>query len=83
MSERKDPYEQFADVSETPIIDLVVGLLTICLVLGGGLAAVFAIGDFAVGRAELAWPLVGTLAALVAVNVAARVLRSRVRRHAR
>ena len=76
----EDQYEQFADVSNTPMMDLLVLLLTMALVLGGGLAGIFALGYFAAGRPQLAWPLTGTLAVLVAVNVGARALRSAVRR---
>lgn len=76
MSERQDPYARFGDLSETPVADVIVGLLTMCLILGGGLAAVYAIGFFAVGRPEHAWPLVGTFTALAAVNIGARTIRS-------
>jgi hypothetical protein len=68
-----DAYEQFSDASTTPIWDLVVGLATIVLTLGGGLAGVYAVGYLAVGRASLAWPLLGTITALVTVNLALRV----------
>jgi hypothetical protein len=80
-SDVHDPYERYHDVSDTPILDLIVGLATLCLVLGGGLAAVYAIGYFSVGRAALAWPLVGTFTVLAMINVAVRVLRSSRRRH--
>ena len=83
MYKPEDQYEQFADLSETPIMDVIVGLATICLLLGGGLAGIYAIGYLAVGRAALAWPLLGTLAALLALNLGARVVRSLLGRHAR
>lgn len=56
--------------STTPTWDLIIGVATVALVLGGGLAGVYAVGDFSLGRASLAWLLLGTLAALVAVNLA-------------
>ena len=79
-SRPQDPYEQFSDVSTTPIWDVVVGIFTVALLLGGGLAAIYAAGYFMTGRASLAWPSVGTVAVLVAVNLALRVARATARR---
>ena len=57
-----------------------IGLATLATVLGGGLAGVYAVGYLSVGRASLAWPLLGTLAVLVAVNLALRAGRTAARR---
>jgi len=75
-----DAYEQFSDASTTPIWDLMIGLVTVATVLGGGLAGIYAVGYLSVGRASLAWPLLGTLALLVAVNLALRAGRTVTRR---
>jgi hypothetical protein len=75
-----DPYEQFSDVSTTPIWDVVVGLFTVAGVLGGGLGAIYAAGYFMTDQASLAWPSVVTVAVIVAVNVALRLARSSARR---
>ena len=81
LMDRRDQeaYDQFGDVSTTPIWDLMIGLSTVATVLGGGLAGVWAVGYLSVGRASLAWPLLGTLAVLVAVNVALRAARTAAR----
>ena len=76
-----DPYEQYKDMSSTPYWDVIVGLLTICGLLGGGLGGLYAIGYFAVGKADQAWPLTATVVVLVAANVAARVARAKAREH--
>jgi hypothetical protein len=76
----QDAYEQFSDASTTPIWDLIIGLATVTAILGGGLAGVYAVGYLSVGRASLAWPLLGTLAVLVAANLALRVGRTAARR---
>jgi hypothetical protein len=68
----RDAYEQFSDASTTPLWDLAVGLASLVTVLGGGLAAVWAIGYLAVGRVELAVPLLATLAVLAGVDLALR-----------
>ncbi len=68
----RDSYEQFADASTTPLWDLAVGLVSLVTVLGGGMAAVWAIGYLSVGRVAVAAPLLATLALLVAVDVALR-----------
>ena len=68
----RDAYEQFSDASTTPLWDLSIGLSSLTTVLGGGLAAIYAIGYFSVGRASLAWPMLATLAVLVAINLALR-----------
>jgi hypothetical protein len=78
--EPQDYYEQFGDVSTTPIWDVVIGLFTVAAVLGGGLAAIYAAGFFATDQAAEAWPYVGTLSVLLAVNIALRAARSGVRR---
>jgi hypothetical protein len=67
-----DAYEQFSDASTTPLWDLAIGLVSLATVLGGGLAAIHAIGYLAVGRVSLAWPLLATLAVLVAIDLAMR-----------
>ena len=76
----RDPYDLFEDVSSTPIFDVVVGLVLVATILGGGLAAVYALGYFLTDQASLAWPLVGTIAVLLAANVVLRVIRSVLRR---
>ncbi|WP_028067630.1 hypothetical protein [Solirubrobacter soli] len=76
----QDAYEQFSDASTTPLWDLSIGLSSLVTVLGGGLAAIYAIGYLAVGRAALAWPLLTTLIVLVAVNLALRHGRNVARR---
>ena len=68
----RDAYEQFSDASTTPLWDLSIGLCSLATVLGGGLAAIYAIGYLMVGRASLAWPLLATIAVLIAVNLALR-----------
>jgi energy-converting hydrogenase Eha subunit C len=67
-----DAYEQFSDASTTPLWDLAIGLATLATVLGGGLAAIYAVGYLAVGRAALAWPLIATFVVLVAADLALR-----------
>jgi energy-converting hydrogenase Eha subunit C len=76
----RDSYEQFSDASTTPIWDLAVGLVSLVTVLGGGLAAVWAIGYLAVGRVAVALPLIGTLAVLVAIDLGLRYGRRVARR---
>jgi hypothetical protein len=68
----RDSYEQFSDASTTPLWDLTIGLASLVTVLGGGLAAVWAIGYLSVGRVAVAVPLIVTLAVLVAVDAALR-----------
>jgi hypothetical protein len=75
-----DPYALFEDVSSTPIFDVVVGLVLVATILGGGLAAIYAVGYFLTGQPSLAWPLVGTLAVLLAANVVVRAVRAAMRR---
>ncbi len=48
--------------------------------LGGGLAAVYAIGYFATGQAHLAWPLTGTFLVLLAGHLLFRHARALARR---
>jgi hypothetical protein len=79
----QDTYDQFSDVSTTPIWDVIVGLFTVALVLGGGLAAIYAAGYFMTGRPSLAWPSVGTVAVLVVVNIALRAARASAGRRVR
>ena len=76
----QDAYEQFSDASTTPIWDLIIGLATVATVLGGGLAGVCAVGYLSVGGTSLAWPLLETLALLLAVNLALRAGRTATRR---
>jgi hypothetical protein len=66
----QDAYEQFSEASTTPLWDLAIGLASLVTVLGGGLAAIYAIGYISVGRVALALPLLATLAVVVAVDVA-------------
>jgi hypothetical protein len=68
----QDAYEQFSEASTTPLWDLAIGLASLVTVLGGGLAAIYAIGYISVGRAAVAWPLLATLAVIVAVDLALR-----------
>ncbi len=75
--EQHDPY---ADVSMTPIWDFAVGMSLVVLVVGGGLGAVYAIGYFATGQPELAWPLVGTFTVLLVAHMAFRQGRAAARR---
>ena len=75
-----DEYEQFADISTTPICDVLVGLVLVATILGGGLAAIYAAGYFLTGQAGPARPLVGTIAALLVANVAVRAVRTVLRR---
>jgi energy-converting hydrogenase Eha subunit C len=76
----RDSYEQFSDASTTPLWDLFIGLSSLAGVLGGGLAAVFAVGYLSVGRVAVAMPLLATLTVLVAVNLALRHARRIARR---
>jgi hypothetical protein len=80
MPDSRDSYDQFADASSTPIWDLIVGLAALAIVVGGGLAAIYAAGYFMTGQASEAWPYVGTLSVLVAVNIALRCARLAARR---
>ncbi len=75
-----DQYEQYKDMSSTPYWDVIVGLLSICGLVGGGLGAIYAIGYFSVGKSAQAWPLTATLIVLIAANIAARAGRARARR---
>jgi hypothetical protein len=68
----QDAYEQFSEASTTPLWDLAIGLASLVTVLGGGLAAIYAIGYISVGRIAVAWPLLATLAVIVAVDLALR-----------
>ena len=77
-----NPYEQFDDVSTTPICDVFVGLVLVATILAGGLAAIYALGYFLTDNDESAWPLVGTIAALIAANLAIRAVRTVLRRRA-
>ena len=76
----RDEHDPYADVSMTPIWDFAVGMSLVVLVAGGGLGAVYAIGYFATGQPELAWPLVGTFTALLLVHVVMRWARIAARR---
>jgi len=64
----EDAYEQFSDASTTPLWDLAIGLVSLVTVLGGGLAAIWAIGYLSVGRVSVALPLLATLAVIVALD---------------
>ncbi len=76
----QDSYEQFKDASDTPIWDLFIGLSLLATIAGGGLGGIYAIGYFMTGNASAAWPLVGTVCALVAIDVTLRLGRARSRR---
>jgi hypothetical protein len=70
--EPRDEYEQFKDASSTPLWDFAVGMPSLAMVLGGGMAAIWSIGYIAVGRVAIALPLLATLAVLVVVNLGLR-----------
>ena len=74
------PLDPWGDASTTPLWDLAVVLWTLATVLGGGLAAVFAAGYLLTGRTSLAWPLIGTLIVLIAVELALLYGRSAARK---
>jgi len=76
----QDAYEHFSEASTTPLWDLAIGLMTLAMILGGGLAGIYAAGYVAVGRLSLAWPLLATAAVLVATNLALRCGRRAARR---
>jgi hypothetical protein len=80
MTDSRDFYDQFADASTTPIWDLFIGLVTVATVLGGGLAAIYAVGYFMTDQGSEAWPYVGTLSVLLGVNIALRGARWSARR---
>jgi hypothetical protein len=73
-------YEQFSEASTTPLWDLAIGLMTLAMILGGGLAGIYAAGYLAVGRVSLAWPLLATAGVLGATNLALRYGRRAARR---
>jgi hypothetical protein len=77
---RQQEHDPYADVSMTPLWDFAVGMSWLVLIVGGGLAAVYAIGYFATGQPELAWPLVGTFSVLLVVNIVLRRARTVARR---
>ena len=78
----RDQPDPYADASTTPLWDFAVGMSLLVLVIGGGLAAVYAIGYLATGQPELAWPLVGTFAVLFVSTSAFRRGRVGARRRA-
>lgn len=69
---KPDSHDPWADASTTPFWDLAVVLWTLVLVLGGGLAAVYATGYFLTGQPSLAWPLVGIAIVLLVIDAALR-----------
>ena len=75
-----EAHDPFRDSSTTPFWDLAIMLWTLATLLGGGLAAVFAVGYFLNDRAAVAWPLVATLAVLIAVETALFIGRTLARR---
>lgn len=77
---RPQEHDPYADVSMTPLWDFAVGMSTLVLLVGGGLAAVYAIGYLATGQPELAWPLIGTFAVLLVANLLLRRARAAARR---
>jgi hypothetical protein len=79
MSHERE-HDPYADTSMTPLWDFAVGMSWLVLIVGGGLAAVYAIGYFATGQPELAWPLVGTFSVLLFVNIVLRRGRTGARR---
>jgi hypothetical protein len=74
-----ETHDPFADASTTPFWDLAIMLWTLATLLGGGLAAIFAIGYILNGRSSEAWSLVGTFTVLIVVEAALLVGRSRAR----
>ena len=78
----RDQPDPYADASTTPLWDLAVGMSLLVLVIGGGLAAVYAIGYLATGQPELAWPLLETFVVLLVAHVAFRRGRMAARRRA-
>jgi hypothetical protein len=77
---RQEAHDPFADSSTTPFWDLAIMLWTLALLLGGGLAAIYAVGFFFNGRSSSAWPLVATLTVLIVVEAALLAGRSIARR---
>ncbi|MBE2320604.1 hypothetical protein DVA67_031885 [Solirubrobacter sp. CPCC 204708] len=77
----RDHSDPYADVSTTPLWDFAVGMSLLVLIIGGGLAAVYAIGYFVTGQPELAWPLCGTFSVLLAAHLLFRHGRRGARRH--
>ena len=78
----RDQPDPYADASTTPLWDFAVGMSLLVLIIGGGLAAVYAIGYLATGQPELAWPLLETFAVLLVAHVAFRAGRASARRRA-
>ena len=76
----REAHDPFADSSTTPFWDLAIMLWTLATLLGGGLAAIYALGYFLNDRASMAWPLVGTFTVLNAVETELLVGRSLARR---
>ena len=76
----RDQPDPYADASTTPFWDFAVGMSLVVLILGGGLAAVYAVGYLATGQPELAWPLTGTFVVLLAAHLLFRHIRALVRR---
>lgn len=76
----QDPYERFQDASTTPLLDLIVLVISMVSVTGGSLAILLAVGYLAqpAGRSR-AWPFLAILAVLAVANVAARAVRARFR----
>ena len=77
---KHDPHDPWSETSTTPFWDLAVVLCTLAGGLGGGLAAIYAVGYFMTDQPSLAWPLVGTVTVVLAVNVALRYGRRVARR---
>jgi hypothetical protein len=77
---RQEVHDPFADSSTTPFWDLAIMLWTLATLLGGGLAAVYALGYFLNDHASSAWPLMGTLTVLIVVEAALLVGRAFARR---
>jgi hypothetical protein len=48
----RDQPDPYADASTTPFWDFAVGMSLLVLIIGGGLAAVYAIGYLATGQPE-------------------------------
>ncbi len=76
----RDQPDPYADASATPFWDFAVGMSLVVLTLGGGLAAVYAVGYLATGQPELAWPLAATFLVLLAAHLLFRHARAIARR---
>lgn len=74
----QDFYERFQDGSTTPLMDLMVGVLSMVSVAGGSLAILLAVGYLTqpAGRSR-GWPFVAIVGVLIVANVGLRAIRAR------